>query len=410
MGCTCSEVRVVEVKDRTILVDATLTPRTDPRRVVVLVSDPSGDVSAWWTADQLPVEAEVDNGDLVTFAYKSGAWSIASSYRVTSDVTAVTSEADVMPVRCTRQEPTTVLLTIPAVEGAASYSLSTSDAVFVHAPGVPDPVTEPGTYAYEVIACSGVESFDVLVWARQAEPDVLGESIAFARVDGIPYAPGATVEIPLVFSVERAKIEVAAHGTPGTLVGARSYWFDQDLDGAAGFSIVQGELSPSGQANLTVSPLALPGGRTWVQVWTPPSWEVCESQIAWKHAPFGDPFEVFFDQLAAPVVGEDGNMAIASVGEVGDVLIREEGQIKTALKGEFALWRLHEDPAQPQPLPAKPTIPPTVLPGFVWPTTDAEVTFRHRDERYFANYAELASESANLREGRDRVLFPKHCD
>jgi hypothetical protein len=96
------------------------------------------------------------------------------------------------------------------------------------------------------------------------------------------------------------------------------------------------------------------------------------------------------------------------VGEVGDVLIRQEG-------GDFAddsfdVWWLHEDPELPLPLPAKPQIPPTILPGFAWPTANAQVIVRHRDEGSIGDYAEFTGTTQKNREVRERTLSPAYCD
>jgi hypothetical protein len=105
----------------------------------------------------------------------------------------------------------------------------------------------------------------------------------------------------------------------GTFVEATVIWDDTGLDLFGAHFPVPGEFGSNGQASLIVSSLALNGGRSWVEVWTTPTREVCESQFAWKLDPGHTPFDVFFDSLAAPVLGEDGEMGIESVGELGDV-------------------------------------------------------------------------------------------
>jgi hypothetical protein len=89
--------------------------------------------------------------------------------------------------------------------------------------------------------------------------------------------------------------------------------------------------------------------------------------------------------------------------------IRQEGHVDLA-DDDFAVWRLHEDPEQPLPVPAKPRILPTILPGFAWPTTKAGVFYQHRDEQSADGYAEFTSQSVKYREGQERTLSPEYCD
>lgn len=409
-GCTCREVRIVEVKDRTIVVDASLSPVTDARRVVVLVSDPSGEVSSWWTADQLPVEAEVDDDDLVTFAFIDGAYSNARSFRVAPDVSEVRLEIDAYPWdfdrRCAYQEPMTLELTVPSVEGAEEYTLLSSRSIAAVDSSLKIP--GPGTHTYTIEGCSGTESFDVMV---VASANAVDGGLAFARVDGLPYVPGSAVEVPIAFSDERSVVEVTAFGAPGTEVQVAGVWSDSTLKGSANKPLLGiAEIGSNGEAELSASPLVFAGGRSWLEVSAP--LRDCERDIAVKYPPFNDaPWQVVLGSLAAPLMQQDGAIAIESTGERGDVLVRNEFDSLGS-----ANWQLHEDPERPLPLPAKPQIPVTALPEFVWPRPNAEdedegrVSYQHWDVSAVGGYAEFTRTLEKDQIARLRDLSSMYCD
>ncbi len=387
-------------KDRMIVVDADIPSHADPEEVIVLVSAPDGTVSDWWTGAELPVDAGVNDGDLVTFAFWSG-YSQATSYRITPTVMEVMAD---VPIRsyflpCRQQAPMSVTLVLPEVAGANHYDVEASSGVAgLYASG-------PGTAEREIWACEGIESFDVVALASDSANL---HAIAFARLDTIAYVPGSSIEVPIVWSTERQNLDIVVSGAPGASLRATGSWRDGSLSlsGMYASTSMTAQIGPDGTTSLTYGPLAIGGGTSSVSVSTPPSF-TCELDNAWRMAPFdGTPFMVAFGTLAGFAPTADGNVAIGGSGEVGDVLHRWADDYLT---DDSAYWQLLEDPLTPYPLPTHPDLPAGALPEFKWPSAAAEIRHIHQDLVGIEGYTQYASINPAGLDGRARHRLPQSC-
>ncbi len=385
---------------RTIVVDMDVPDDADPDRVVVLVSAPDGTVSGTWLGGELPVDASVNDGDLVWYLYERGASSEAHTFRVTKDVT----EVRVAPwlgsayEPCALAEPMTVILDVPPVDRANSYS-------FVLAGAIPHVPVSPGTNQVEVKACPGTTSFDLLLVAKEYGNT---DPIAFARLDAIAYLPGSTTSIPITFSTERVLADIIVEADPGTAFQAHGSWHNTAF-GLGGYSVHTSsshQVGDAGTGTLEYGPFALGSGASSVSVSAPPNW-YCELERAWKVVPFdGAPLHLQLGALAGFVPLGDGNVAIASDGEAGDVMRRTEHEYESDTP---SYWELHEDPKTPQPLPVKPAVPEGLLPNFKWPNPGAELGYVHQDAAPVDGYADYVRSDSEPMDGRARHRDPATC-
>ncbi len=387
---------------RTIVVDMEVPEDADPDRVVVLVSAPDGTVNGTWLGGELPVDAPVNDGDLVWYLYERGIASDAHTFRVTKDVT----EVRVAPwlgrrfELCDYQPPMTLTLDVPAIDGANVFNLVLSGAKWVPLSSV-----GPGTTTLEVQVCLEATAFDLLLVAKEyANTDPLG----FARIDAIPYVPGSTTSLPITFSDERTLVDIVVEAQPGTPFVAHGDWRNQAF-GHAGYEVYTSsgqQVGESGTATMQYGPFALGSGTSSVSVSAPPSWS-CELERAWKVVPFdGAPLHVKLGALAGFAPLADGNVAIASDGELGDVLKRTEHEYASDTP---SYWALHEDPKTPQPLPVKPAVPEGLLPSFKWPNPSADLEYIHQDATPVDGYADFVRAEAEVMDGRARHRHLETC-
>ncbi|NUP11777.1 MAG: hypothetical protein HOW73_37495 [Polyangiaceae bacterium] len=384
---------------RTVLVDVDMPAGFDADEVVILVSAPDGTVTSSWKGGELPVDAPANNGDLVSYLYRSGTWSYAQSFRVTPSV----SEVETTPwlrrfgPACETQPPMTISFTIPEVDGALDYRVATAGATFL-----PMSAPSPGTQQATIRACVGESTFDLLLVVREYANT---EVIAFARVDDIPYAPGTTAEIPLELSTARELVDVVVDAEPGTDFKASAIWNGDAFRVVADSSFTQ-TIGTVGFAGFSYGPFAIGPEPRRVHVMTPPSFN-CEIEHAWKSAPFDDtPLHLMVGSLAEFADTGNGSIALAPDGEVGDVLIRSEDEYTTDTP---AYWALYEDPETYYPLPAQPQVPAGMLPEFEWPNSSAEIRLVNRDVADVAGYADYVRVNSEEAAGRARERVPQYC-
>jgi hypothetical protein len=390
---------------RTIVVDFDAPEGADRDTVVVLVSSPEGAVRETRLGGDLPFVAGVNDGDLVTYLATWGAWSSASMFRVTPEVTEVRTGRWFWLAKpdepCEFAAPMTVTFEIPQVEGANKFDLRLAGANYL-----PSSQLHVGTNEAQVAACATTTSFDLVLVAKEYSNT---DPVAFARLDDIPYVPGGTATLPIELSSERALVDIVVDTQPGATFGARGSWHN-DTFGHNGIwvdtSMTQ-TVGDTGSASLSYGPFALGAGDSTVSVSVPPGPFTCEIDFAWKAAPVdGTPLHARLGTLAGFSPQADGNVALAAGGEVGDVMIRSEDDYASDTP---AYWALHEDPQAPYPLPAKPQVPTDLLPDFLWPGAGAELRYIHEDRGPTEGYADYARTNSSRADGRARHRVPAGC-
>lgn len=387
---------------RTILVDLEAAVGADKDAVVVLVSAPDGAVSGTWLGGDLPVEAPVNDGELVSYVY-SPSWTLVESYRVTPQLTELRATIALPESEgpCEMAAPMTLTFDVPVVANGNTFDLRLAGANFL-----PSGSVHTGLNEAEVRACVGTTSFDLVLVAKEfANTDPL----AFARVDGIAYVPGGSVHLPLQLSSERALVDVLVEADPETSFGVIGSWANRSF-GYNGYWVrttTTQTVDASGSGSLSYGPFALGTGSAFVEVTVPPPYFSCELDWTWKAAPFdGSPLVARIGALAGFAPQADGNVALESVGEIGDVMVRTEDDYASDIT---SYWALHEDPVAPYPLPAKPIIPTDLVPNFKWPGPDAELRYIHEDETMVDGYAEYARMNPPHADGRARHRVPAGC-
>lgn len=388
---------------RTIVVGVDVPADTDPNGVVVLVSAPDGTVSGTWLGGDLPVDAPVNDGDLVSYLYVRSDWSYAHTFRVTPEVIEVNVEAFLRYGNgpCALDEPMMIAVDIPEVEGANDFDFRLRGAVPM------TPSIDAGPALLEVRACPGTPSFDLLLVAKDEAYFPFGNALAFARIDAIPYVPGSTISLPIVMSEERALVDIVLEADPGTTFSVNGTWIGDGFGNFGGklpvWSSTGEQIGDSGTAQLSYGPLAIGPEQSWARATTPGYFD-CENYSAWKVTPFdGAPLVAKKNALAGFAPTADGNVGIASDGgEVGDVMVRTQDNLASAT------WYLHEDPSTQFPLPEKPPAPTALLPDFQWPS-GGDITYSHEDDAPIVGYADYAKLNVVPMDGRNRRRTPYYC-
>lgn len=387
---------------RSIVVDIEIPSGTDADQVVVMVSAPDGTMRSTWLGGDLPVEAGVNDGDLVWYLYNAG-FSYADTFRVTPEVTEVKTDVWLRKVEepC-ELETMTMLIDIPEVDDANAYSIKLAGADYLPV----GPLVPGTTHEAEVRACPTTDSFDVLLLAQEYANS---DPIVFARMDSIPFVPASTVSVPVVWRDERELVDIVVEADPGTAFGIHGHWIGNGF-GRFGYPVtttLNGTVGESGTTTSSYGPFALGSGTASVSVNVPQGFFSCELDTSWKMAPFDDePLRVRIGALAGFAPLPDGHVALAANGEIGDVML---WTLDSYASNHQAYWRIHEDPRAPYPMPVHPDVPEDLIPDYYWPGGGAELRYIHQDDEALTGYAAYARSHRPETSGRARHRVPTGC-
>jgi hypothetical protein len=196
-------------------------------------------------------------------------------------------------------------------------------------------------------------------------------------------------------------VDITVDGPPGASFRARGQWHGPSFDtyGANVHTSVSAVVGDGGTTALSYGPFVLGEGEASVVVSTPDAdyfW--CELDRTWRNAPFdGTPFHVSLGALAKFEPTDDGNVAIGTRGEIGDVVRRWVDEYTSDTP---AFWELNEDPLLRYPLPVEPEVPAGLLPDFEWPNGTAELRYLHEDFVGVEGYADFARVDPQDHDGR----------
>lgn len=313
---------------------------------IVIVNDAYGVLKATFDEAELPVLAEVMDGDTVGFL--EVAHQRLASFRVTPSVDRVAVSRGIPEGNfdC-NVDPMTVTVTFPELANAVVYRLDTDG-------GAGTLAHEPAERTVHVSSCDG--DFDVLAYAED-ESRIIG----YELIRGIEFVPGGSVSLPLTLSsVERRQLRFQI----GPLDGAES--LSVSTSWKKGLAIQRGDVEgvwidhPSGIFDYAANHID-PGpgyGEPWASliVHFPEQDGLCE-RSGYLHRGWTDSV-IQFDpkRLAAVRQDTDYGLTLTSEGARGDLLSQSWWY------GEWH-WISLEDPGWTPTATTRPELPE----GISWP-------------------------------------------
>lgn len=353
----------------------------------VLVNDVSGALKRQIPGPELPVQVEVQDGDLITFAAPTAGQTLLESFRVTPGVTRV-DHSTVGPgsVVCD-VEPMEVTVTIPAVDGAFDYQVHSSALSATSS-------FEPGSQTFGVRSCA--ETFDLLAFAR------VGGTIArYELVRDIPFEPGGATTIDLTLpSTSRTSFTIAMDSLDGVeSVQGEADWqkppamFPHESGNALHVE------SPVGTLHYDVSTMDPGPGyglpRTHIVASYAPDDGWCDDWLALVFGAADAQFSV--GELASVRELSDGTLALGA-GAKGDYLWRSYSA------GDY-VWLTHEDPeSAPWPF-AMIELPPEVA----WTDQPLELYSLGNADLGMGGYAATIGQALPIGPFNQTIRVAKHC-
>lgn len=355
-------------------------PAASGEGIAVFINDSNGGLRASFDGTELPVQAEVVDGDLVSFLDIEG--QRMRSLRVSPAVSVVASGDPFYDFGgCDFDgEPMTVTVSFPKVAGASRYTVDAS-AVGGYVPGPGHAFSsEPGEETFSVESCK--DTFDLFAVAE-------GESlISYQIVRDIPYIAGGAVTVPLTLAdTARALTFVDIGPLEGVeRVTGRSRWESPPQMFAPDGPELERSNPP---AFITYAPeLIQPGGEYgFAMIWLNTTFlphdqgTSCET-ASYETRVLGGTSHSYDPLRLAGVRADDLSGYTLTGGSLGDEVQRLIGY-----DADSWIWEIAEDPTQPSVQLVFPDLPE----GASWSSSQPELNrLTHRDYSSIEGFGELA--------------------
>lgn len=371
----------LEPRSITIAYRSYRTP--DPDTLMVLINHVDGSLVTTLKGSELPTQATVVDGDIVTYVYRSGSSLDAElnqqiqSYRVTPGVDGFDIPGwlwlDFSGAPSCVSEKMHVTIHLPTIAGATH-----ARAWFENGPPLALDAL-PGDLVGDVRTC-GLEGMTAPVLVTLSAAN--GAFVAFEMIEDVLFEPGTSVELsPSLASSPRAALQFEVDSTEPVLDAWGDGYWRGDSDPFAGEPFLFLPYEPPAQVALgpvpltfTTTPPDLPHGQPMglVKLDFMPDAGACHrlAEIV-RRGVSATSIAFHADALAEPI--EDATGYHLGTGERGDWVYRVTHSGAT-------VWSSYEDPAQ-EPFPlVPPTLPDTLPPGFVRPTEAFVPVFLGHDE------------------------------
>ena len=350
----------------------------------VLLSDEDGTLRESFLPSELPVEVEVNDGQLVSFFRRELSLRV-DSFRVTPSVT-TTIVGGVTPiVSCGDVEPMTVTVDFAEVATATEYRVVAP--VVTLQPVAP----QPGLLTFEVRTCD--VSFVLVAYARAS-----GTILGYELFDALPFVPGGHLDLSTsANSIDRGPLDITIEGLEGALsLTGTAFWHHPPLPPPADSAPQLLQMNPPPDVLWSPAPI-LPGGPGYgytvlsvSAVFSNPNGG-CSNRFGHGVGAFapGVSQTISFDQKLARVeaVGDSG-WTFAEAGDLGDTV----GVFMHLGGDEEPFWYLAEDPTFPATAPSFPELPSDLAAELIPPTTTPTLeALTHYDRGGVSGYGELVS-------------------